>query len=217
MIRRGIGRAVPAFALVNGVSFEFARSIFTGEANLTRIIGGMFGLQARPDSNTSFPPFLRNRSVYLVNARFGNLAFGTSASPPASLVPVLFVPYNTGCSQRQCGKCKILFVQFKRESTERGFWRMQVKPFCLEMLVSFPILSSSVRADSWAYRMAEFCAAIAMSIFRALILKPRPQNGGFGRFQPLFCGESLTFMEEHGHGLNCFKRPSQMLQSDPLP
>jgi hypothetical protein len=45
------------FALVNGVSFEFARSIFTGEANLTKIIGGMFGLQARPDSNTKSPPF----------------------------------------------------------------------------------------------------------------------------------------------------------------
>jgi hypothetical protein len=71
MVRRGIGRAVPAFALVNGVSFEFARSIFTGEANLTKIIGGMFGLQASPDSNTSSPPFLRNRSVYLINARSG--------------------------------------------------------------------------------------------------------------------------------------------------
>jgi hypothetical protein len=35
------------------------------------IIGGMFALQATPDSDASFPPFLSNRSIYLVNARSG--------------------------------------------------------------------------------------------------------------------------------------------------
>jgi hypothetical protein len=51
----------------------------------------------------------------------------------------------------------------------------------------------------------------------ALVLKLRPQNGGFGPFRLLFCGESSTFMEEHGYGLNCFKRPNRMLQLGPLP
>ncbi|MGB8953607.1 MAG: hypothetical protein WCC06_13195 [Candidatus Aminicenantales bacterium] len=37
----------------------------------TKIIGGMFGLQATPDSDASTPPFLSNRSIYLVNARSG--------------------------------------------------------------------------------------------------------------------------------------------------
>lgn len=38
---------------------------------MTEIIGGMFGLQATPDPNANFPPFLSNRSIYLVNARSG--------------------------------------------------------------------------------------------------------------------------------------------------
>jgi dTDP-4-amino-4,6-dideoxygalactose transaminase len=42
-----------------------------GNNTRPKIIGGMFGLQAVPDSKASFPPFLKNRSVYLVNARSG--------------------------------------------------------------------------------------------------------------------------------------------------
>ena len=38
---------------------------------MTRIIGGMFGLQATPDTDASFPPFLGSRSIYLVNTRSG--------------------------------------------------------------------------------------------------------------------------------------------------
>ena len=38
---------------------------------MTKIIGGMFGLQVTPDSNASSPPFWGNRSIYLANARSG--------------------------------------------------------------------------------------------------------------------------------------------------
>jgi dTDP-4-amino-4,6-dideoxygalactose transaminase len=38
---------------------------------LTQLIGGMFGLQAIPDSNASRLPFVTNRTIYLVNVRSG--------------------------------------------------------------------------------------------------------------------------------------------------
>lgn len=42
-----------------------------GNDTRPRIIGGMFGLQAAPDPNASYPLFLGNRSICLVNARSG--------------------------------------------------------------------------------------------------------------------------------------------------
>ena len=82
--------------------------IKTGEANLTKIIGGMFGLQVTPDSNASSPPLFGEPKHLPGQSAIRNLAFSTTVSPPASLVSVLLVPYNTGGSQRQCSKCKIL-------------------------------------------------------------------------------------------------------------
>lgn len=52
-----------------------------------RIIGGMFGLEGIPSLNSCTPPFLKDQTIFLVNARSGIFLLIELLSPPHVWMP----------------------------------------------------------------------------------------------------------------------------------
>jgi hypothetical protein len=169
------------------------RPVLSGVVNLAQLIGGMFGLQATPDSNAGMPPFVTNQTLYLANVRSGIWLLVQQLAPRQIWCPSYLCLAILNAVKDQATRVRYYEVDYDLTIPSLQ-WLDQVQPGDLVLLIDY--FGSSCDSEC-AVRARERGAWVVEDASQALL------SGHVGRYSDFVLFSPRKFVGVPDGGLLC--------------